>query len=213
MDFKRDLKEVEVVRKEYDPNRSSLIALVKGLESGEYRYILAPHDIKVGAHLASGDSASIAPGNTLPLRVIPSGVLVHNIETKIGKGGQIVRSAGTSAKIMGRDGSYTLVRLPSGEVRKIHENCSATIGIVSNGEHKNRVIGKAGRSRWMGLRPKVRGVAMNPIDHPHGGGEGKTSGGRHPVSPWGQPTKGKKTRNKKKASSRFIVTHRKGGKS
>jgi large subunit ribosomal protein L2 len=213
VDFKRRTKEVNVCRLEYDPNRTCLIALVKDVASNLHSYILAPDGVKAGDRLLSGDGVPISLGNVLPLHSVPEGVLVHNIELKIGKGGQIVRSAGGGAQIMGRDGAYVLVKLPSGEVRKIHENCSATIGSVSNVEHKNRSIGKAGRSRWMGRRPHVRGVAMNPIDHPHGGGEGKTSGGRHPVSPWGWSTKGMKTRNKKKASSRFIVNRRKGGRS
>lgn len=213
IDFKRCSGEVEVVRLEYDPNRTCLIALVKDVSDGKHSYILAPDGVKTGDRLFSGESGSMSAGNALPLRLIPPGIMVHNIELKIGKGGQIVRSAGASAQIMGRDGSYVLVRLPSSEVRKVHENCMATVGVVSNLEHKNRSIGKAGRSRWLGRRPHVRGVAMNPIDHPHGGGEGKTSGGRHPVSPWGWSTKGMKTRNKKKISSRFIISRRKGGRS
>ena len=213
IDFKRCSKEVDVCRLEYDPNRTCLIALTKDVESSKYSYVLAPEGIKAGDRLFSGEGVPISSGNTLPLRSIPTGVLVHSIELKIGKGGRIVRSAGSSAQIMGRDGSYVLVRLPSSEVRKVHEDCSATIGSVSNSEHKNRVVGKAGRSRWLGRRPHVRGVAMNPIDHPHGGGEGKTSGGRHPVSPWGQSAKGMKTRRRKRSSSQFIISRRKGGRS
>lgn len=213
VDFRRCSEGVEVCRLEYDPNRTCVIALVRDVVSGVHSYILAPDGIKAGDRLVSGNKAPVSLGNTLPLRLVPEGVLVHNIEMKIGAGGKIVRSAGASAQVMGRDGVHVIVRLPSGEVRKIHQNCSATIGSVSNAEHKNRSTGKAGRSRWLGRRPHVRGVAMNPIDHPHGGGEGKTSGGRHPVSPWGWSTKGMKTRNKKKVSSRFIVNHRKGGRS
>lgn len=209
IDMKRIDGQVSVERIEYDPNRSSFIALVKGVQSQKYSYILAPADLKAGDTVVSGDYVDIKVGNTLPLKNTPVGILVHNVELKVGKGGQLARSAGTSVQIMGRDGAYTLLRLPSGEIRKVHGDCRATIGVVSNSDHKNRCIAKAGRSRWLGRRPHVRGVAMNPIDHPHGGGEGKTSGGRHPVSPWGMPTKGYKTRHKKKASSKLIIHRRK----
>ena len=210
IDFKRKVTQSVVERVEYDPNRSAFIALMKSEEDVGYSYVIAPDGIKEGdVFLSSSSSVEVKTGNSLCLKNIPVGVLVHNIELKIAKGGQLARSAGASAQIMGRDGSYVLVRLPSGEVRKIHGECRATVGVVSNGDRKNRVIAKAGRNRWLGKRPHVRGVAMNPVDHPHGGGEGKTSGGRHPVSPWGQPAKGKKTRNKKKASSQFIVNRRK----
>ncbi len=209
VDLKRLDAEVVVQRVEYDPNRSAFIALVKNTDSEKFSYVLAPHGIKSGDVLCSKDQCEIKVGNALRLKNAPVGILVHNIELKIGKGGQIARSAGSSAQIMGRDGAYTLLRLPSGEVRKVHGDCSATVGTVSNSDHKNRTLGKAGRNRWLGRRPHVRGVAMNPIDHPHGGGEGKTSGGRHPVSPWGLPTKGYKTRHRKKASSKLIVHRRK----
>ncbi len=209
IDFKRKVDRSVVERIEYDPNRSAFIALVKEEESLGYSYVIAPEGVKQGDVFFSSLSTDIKTGNTLCLKNIPVGVLVHNIELKIAKGGQLARSAGASAQIMGYDGGYVLVRLPSGEVRKIHGECRATIGVVSNGDRKNRQIAKAGRNRWLGKRPHVRGVAMNPVDHPHGGGEGKTSGGRHPVSPWGWSTKGMKTRNKKKASSQFIVNRRK----
>jgi len=211
VDFKRGLNKVDVQRLEYDPNRSSLIALVKDVDSARCAYIIAPEGVSTGSRLVSGGTASIAVGNVLALKDIPAGQSIHNVELKIGKGAQIARSAGVSCQVMGRDGSYVLVRLPSGEVRKVHEECRATIGLVSNADHKNRSIGKAGRSRWMGIRPTVRGVAMNPVDHPMGGGEGRTSGGGHPVSPWGQLSKGLKTRNKNKKSSKFIVNRRKSG--
>lgn len=209
VDFKRNDTQVQIQRLEYDPNRSAFIALVKEEATQELRYILAPETVKEGDILQAAARTEIKVGNTLKLKYAPAGILVHNVELKIGKGGQLARSAGTSVQIMGHDGSYVLLRLPSGEVRKVHGECRATIGTVSNLDHKNRSLVKAGRNRWKGFRPHVRGVAMNPIDHPHGGGEGRTSGGRHPVSPWGQSAKGLKTRNKKKASSKMIVTRRK----
>lgn len=208
IDFFRSHASVEIIRFEYDPNRSAHIALVKNVDTGELSYILAPQSVVPGSILESG-SLDIRQGNALKLKNAPVGVLVHNIELKIGKGGQLARSAGASARIMGRDGDYVLLRLPSGEVRKVHGDCQATLGVVSNLDHKNRRIAKAGRNRWLGWRPHVRGVAMNPVDHPHGGGEGKTSGGRHPVTPQGISTKGFKTRCKRKNSSRFIVSRRK----
>lgn len=209
IDFQRASHCAEVQRVEYDPNRSAFIALLRDVENSSHSYIVAPALLKEGDRVSSGQSAPIKVGNTLCLKNAPLGILVHNIELKIGKGGQLARAAGTSVQVMGRDGDYVLLRLPSGEVRKVHGECRATIGVVSNEDHKNRRLAKAGRNRWLGKRPHVRGVAMNPIDHPHGGGEGKTSGGRHPVSIWGLPTKGKKTRDRKKTSSKFIVTRRK----
>lgn len=209
VDFKRSASQVEVVRIEYDPNRSAFIALVKEENTQKHGYILAPENVQEGDFLHAASRTEIKVGNTLKLKYAPAGILVHNVELKIGKGGQLARSAGTSVQIMGHDGSYVLLRLPSGEVRKVHGECCATIGTVSNMDHKNRSLAKAGRNRWLGFRPHVRGVAMNPIDHPHGGGEGRTSGGRHPVSPWGQSAKGLKTRHKKKASTKMIVTRRK----
>ena len=210
IDFKRNKVSVpaKVATIEYDPNRSARIALLHYLD-GEKRYILAPDGLKVGDTVVSSSEADIQVGNALPLKNIPPGTPIHNIELKQGKGGQIVRSAGTSAVIMAKEGKYAQVRLPSGEVRLVHLECMATIGVVGNADHGNIVIGKAGRSRWLGRRPKVRGVAMNPVDHPHGGGEGRTSGGRHPVSPWGVPTKGYKTRKKRKPSDKYIVRRRK----
>lgn len=208
IDFKRDKTGIpaKVAAIEYDPNRSARIALLNYAD-GEKRYILAPLQLSVGDTVMSGPEADIKPGNTLPLKNIPLGTHIHNIELHKGKGGQIVRSAGTFAQLMAKEDRYALVKLPSGEVRMIHLTCSATIGQVGNVIHENISIGKAGRSRWMGRRPKVRGVAMNPVDHPMGGGEGKSSGGRHPCSPWGKPTKGYKTR-KNKATNRFIVKRR-----
>lgn len=191
---------------EYDPNRSARIALLHYAD-GAKRYILAPLDLKVGDSIVASSNADIKPGNALPLRAIPLGTIIHNIELKIGKGGQLARSAGTFAQLMAKEGKYAQVKLPSGEVRMVLLDCMATIGQVGNIDHENVSIGKAGRSRWLGRRPKVRGVAMNPVDHPHGGGEGRTSGGRHPVTPWGIPTKGYKTR-KNKTSTRFIVKKR-----
>ena len=209
IDFKRtkDGIPAAVATIEYDPNRSARIALLFYAD-GEKRYILAPEGLKVGDKLVSGPDADIKVGNALPLRNIPVGTLVHNVELKIGKGGQMVRSAGTYAQLMAKEGDYAQVRLPSGEVRKVHIECKATIGQVGNATHEGISLGKAGRTRWLGRTPPVRGVAMNPIDHPLGGGEGRSSGGRHPVSPWGMPAKGYKTRDKKKASSRLIIKRR-----
>lgn len=210
IDFKRTKDNVpaRVASIEYDPNRSARIALLHYLD-GEKRYILAPQGLKVGDTVYSGPESDIKPGNCLPLLNIPLGTQVHNIEMKIGKGGQIVRSAGTSAQLMAKEGSHALLRLPSGELRRVHINCRATVGVVGNSDHENQTIGKAGRSRWMGIRPANRGVVMNPCDHPHGGGEGKSPVGRkHPVTPWGKPAHGVKTRDKKKASSKLIVKRR-----
>lgn len=208
IDFARTKVDMPAVveRLEYDPNRTSFIALVK-YEDGQFAYILAPQKLAVGDTVISSASADIKPGNTLPLRNIPVGTVVHNVEMKAGKGGQLARSAGTSVSIMGRDGAYVILKLTSGEVRLVRSECRATIGVLSNPDHQNRSYGKAGRMRWKGRRPVVRGVAMNPIDHPHGGGEGRTSGGRHPVTPWGISTKGKKTRNNKR-TDREIVRRR-----
>lgn len=210
IDFKRDKEKVpaKVATIEYDPNRTARIALLHYVD-GEKRYILAPQGLKVGDMVYSDAEADIKPGNCLPLANIPLGTQIHNIELKIGKGGQIVRSAGTSAQLMAKEGSYALLRLPSSELRRVHINCRATIGVVSNWEHENITIGKAGRSRWLGRRPANRGVVMNPCDHPHGGGEGKSPVGRkHPVTPWGKPAHGVKTRKQKKASSSLIVKRR-----
>jgi len=209
VDFKRDKNGVpaKIVSIEYDPNRSAFISLLNYAD-GEKRYILTPNGIKVGDKVVSGEDASIHVGNALPLDKIPTGVFVHNIEMTRGKGGQIARSAGAYAQLMAKEGDKVLLRMPSGEVRKVRKECYATIGQISNIDHGNVKIGKAGRSRWLGRRPKVRGVVMNPVDHPHGGGEGRTSGGRHPVTPWGKPTKGYKTR-KKKHSDKDIVYARK----
>jgi large subunit ribosomal protein L2 len=208
VDFKRTKTDMpaEVVRLEYDPNRSGFIALVR-YEDGELSYILAPQRLKAGDRVISGDRVDVKPGNAMPMRNIPVGTIIHNVEMKPGKGGQLARSAGTYAQLVGRDAGYALLRLSSGEVRMVRAECMATIGAVSNPDRQNVSIGKAGRNRWLGRRPSVRGVAMNPIDHPHGGGEGRTSGGRHPVTPWGKPTKGKKTRHNK-ATDRLIVRRR-----
>jgi large subunit ribosomal protein L2 len=208
VDFKRNKDGIPAVveRLEYDPNRSAFIALVCYAD-GERRYIIAPKNVKAGAELMSGSGAPIKEGNTLPLRNIPVGSVIHCIEMKPGKGAQIARSAGTSAQLIAREGQYVTVRLRSGEMRKILSECRATLGEVSNSEHSLRSLGKAGASRWRGVRPTVRGVAMNPVDHPHGGGEGRTSGGRHPVTPWGVPTKGYKTR-KNKRTNKLIVRRR-----
>ena len=208
IDFKRDKRNVpaKVERIEYDPNRSSRIALLSYAD-GDKRYILAPNGLQVGATIIAGDGADILVGNALPVRNIPLGTMIHNIELKPGKGGQMVRAAGSAAQLLAKEGDYAQIKAPSGEIRMVHLNCYATIGQVGNLEHENVSIGKAGRSRWLGRRPVNRGVAMNPVDHPHGGGEGKTSGGRHPVSPWGLPTKGYKTRNNKR-TQRFIVRRR-----
>ncbi len=193
---------------EYDPNRSANIALINYVD-GEKRYILAPEGLKVGMMVQSGAGAPLEIGNCLPLKDIPLGVTVHNVELEKGRGAQMVRSAGVGALIAAKEGDYVTLKLPSGEMRMVFCECIATIGKVGNGDHMNVVLGKAGRSRWLGRRPKVRGVVMNPVDHPHGGGEGRTSGGRHPVTPWGVPTRGYKTRKKKKPSSNFIVKRRK----
>ena len=208
IDFKRDKRNIpaKVATIEYDPNRSSRIALLTYAD-GEKRYILQPAGLKVGDAVVAGDSVDILPGNSLPLKNIPLGTQLHNVELKPGKGGQIARSAGSSVQLVAKEGGYAQVKMPSGEIRKINMECYATIGQVGNIDHENVSIGKAGRSRWLGIRPHNRGVSMNPVDHPLGGGEGKTSGGRHPVSPWGMPTKGFKTRNRK-ATDKFIVQRR-----
>jgi large subunit ribosomal protein L2 len=208
IDFRRDKIDIpaKVATIEYDPCRSARIALLNYVD-GEKRYIIAPVDLKVGDTIISSEQADIKPGNAMPIRFIPLGTIIHNIELKIGKGAQLARSAGTSAQLMSKEGKYAQVKLPSSEVRMILMDCKATIGRVGNVDHDDVSIGKAGRSRWLGIRPHVRGVAMNPVDHPHGGGEGRTSGGRHPVTPWGIPTKGYKTRTNK-TSSRFIVKKR-----
>ena len=209
IDFKRRKLGVpaKVAAIEYDPNRSSRIALLHYLD-GEKRYILAPNDLKVGDVVSAGPDAEIKPGNALPLERIPLGSSVHNIEMIPGRGGQMVRSAGGLAQLMAKEGDTATLKLPSGETRMVRKECYATIGQVGNLDHENVVWGKAGKTRWMGRRPKVRGVAMNPVDHPHGGGEGKSSGGRHPVTPWGKPTKGYKTRKKNKPSNKNIVRRR-----
>ncbi len=209
IDFKRDKVGIpgKVTQIEYDPNRSAHIALITYLD-GEKRYILAPADIKVGQTITSGAEADILPGNALPILNIPLGTEIHNIEMRPGKGGQLVRSAGGFAQLVAKEGKHAQIKMPSGEVRKIPVVCYATVGMVGNREHENVSLGKAGRSRWKGRRPKVRGVAMNPIDHPHGGGEGKTSGGRHPVTPWGRPTKGAKTRKNKRTSNMIVRDRR-----
>jgi large subunit ribosomal protein L2 len=208
IDFCRDKRGIpaKVLSLEYDPNRSARIALL-AYADGDKRYILAPDGLAVGASVIAGEAADILVGNSLPLKNIPLGTMVHNIELKQGKGGQMARSAGTAAQLLAKEAGYAQIKMPSGEVRKVHLECYATIGQVGNLNYENVSIGKAGRTRWLGIRPTVRGVAMNPIDHPHGGGEGKTSGGRHPVSPWGVPTKGFKTR-KNKRTQRFIIKRR-----
>jgi len=208
IDFKRVKHGVEatVERLEYDPNRTAFIALIK-YSDGELSYILAPQRIAVGDKVISGAAMDIKPGNAMPMQDIPVGTIIHNIEMKLGKGGQIARSAGTYAQIIGKDQGYAQLRLSSGELRLVRAECMATVGAVSNPDQKNIKLGKAGRKRWLGKRPSVRGVAMNPIDHPHGGGEGRTSGGRHPVTPWGKPTKGKRTRSNKK-TDRMIMRRR-----
>jgi large subunit ribosomal protein L2 len=209
VDFRRDKDGIpaKVAAIEYDPNRSARLALLHYAD-GEKRYILCPDGLGVGQTVLAGEAADILPGNCLPLKAIPAGTMIHNLELRQGKGGQLVRSAGASAQLVAKEGAYAQVKLPSGEVRKVHVACRATVGQVGNLDHKNVSIGKAGRSRWLGRRPHNRGVAMNPVDHPHGGGEGKTSGGRHPVTPWGKPTKGAKTRNNKR-TQKFIVKRRK----
>jgi large subunit ribosomal protein L2 len=211
IDFRRNKHGIpaRVSTIEYDPNRTANIALVTYAD-GEKRYIVAPVSLKVGDTIVSGENVELKKGNALPLKNIPPGSSIYNIELHPGRGGQLVRSAGTYATITAKEGKYCLVRLPSGEIRRINRECYATLGEVGNREHSNLTLGKAGRSRWKGVRPKVRGVAMNPIDHPLGGGEGKSSGGRHPVSPTGMPAKGFKTRKKKKYSDRFIVSRKKG---
>ncbi len=211
IDFRRRDKEgipAKVAAIEYDPNRSARIALLHYVD-GEKRYILAPEGLKPGMRVVSGPEAPIEVGNALPLRFIPVGTTVHAVELVPGKGAQLARSAGTAAQIQGREGDYVVLRLPSGELRKIHAECYATVGVVGNADHKNIVIGKAGRTRWLGRKPHVRGAAMNPVDHPHGGGEGRAPRGRPPASPWGWQTKGKKTRKKRKPSDRFIIARRK----
>jgi large subunit ribosomal protein L2 len=209
VDFKRSKFDVSatVERIEYDPNRSAFIALVK-YDDGEQTYILAPQRLRVGEKVIASAKADIKPGNTMPFSGMPIGTIVHNIEMKAGKGGQIARAAGTYAQFIGRDGGYAQLRLSSGEVRMVRQECLATVGAVSNPDNSNQNQGKAGRMRHKGVRPSVRGVVMNPVDHPHGGGEGRTSGGRHPVTPWGKPTKGKRTRNKNKASQKLIIRSR-----
>ena len=208
VDFKRRRFDApaKVLRLEYDPNRTAFIVLIE-YEDGEVSYILAPQRLEAGDTVVSGAGADIKPGNALPLASIPVGTIVHNVEMKPGKGGQIARSAGTYVQLVGRDAGHALLRLGSGEVRMVRAECMATIGAVSNPDQANIKLGKAGRKRWLGKRPSVRGVAMNPVDHPHGGGEGRTSGGRHPVTPWGRPTKGAKTRHNKR-TDRLIVRRR-----
>jgi len=209
IDFKRDKHGIEATVKtiEYDPNRSSRIALLN-YKDGEKRYIVAPNGLQVGSVIVSGQDAPIKVGNALPLKNIPAGTFVHNIELKPKKGGQIARGAGTAAQIMAKEGKYVTLRMPSGEIRLVLQECFATIGEVGNKDHENISLGKAGRNRWLGRRPKVRGVAMNPLDHPMGGGEGKSSGGRHPSTPWGKPTKGYRTRKKRNLSDKFIIKRR-----
>jgi len=212
IDFKRNKFDIpaKVEKIEYDPNRSANIALLCYAD-GERRYILAPEKLAEGQTIIASSTSNIEiePGNAAPLGSIPIGTNIHNIELNAGKGGQLARSAGVFGTISGKDEHYTVVKMPSGEVRKVHNKCMATVGVVGNHEHELLTIGKAGRNRWLGKRPKVRGVAMNPVDHPLGGGEGRSSGGRHPVTPWGKPTKGKKTRNPKKPSQKFIMKKRK----
>ena len=208
IDFKRLKHDVEatVLRLEYDPNRTAFIALIKYAD-GDLSYILAPQRLREGDKIISGDTVDIKPGNAMPMQNIPVGTIIHNVEMKVGKGGQIARSAGTYAQIIGKDQGYAQLRLNSGELRMVRAECMATVGAVSNPDQQNIKLGKAGRKRGLGKRPSVRGVAMNPIDHPHGGGEGRTSGGRHPVTPWGKPTKGKRTRSNKK-TDRLIMRRR-----
>jgi large subunit ribosomal protein L2 len=208
VDFKRTKLDMPAVveRLEYDPNRTAFIALIR-YQDGELSYILAPQRLAVGDSVVAAKQADVKPGNAMPLAAMPVGTIVHNVEMKPGRGGQIARSAGAYAQYVGRDAGNAILRLKSGEQRLVHQNCMATVGAVSNPDHANISIGKAGRNRWLGKKPSVRGVAMNPVDHPHGGGEGRTSGGRHPVTPWGKPTKGKKTRNNKR-TDKFIVRSR-----
>ena len=205
IDFKRNKFDMvaTVERIEYDPNRTSFIALIK-YEDGELAYILAPQRLQAGDKVVSGQKTDVKPGNAMPLKNIPIGTIVHNVEMKAGKGGQIARAAGSYVQLVGKDSGYAQIKLRSGELRLVRAECLATIGAVSNPDHQNVNYGKAGRMRWLGVRPTVRGVAMNPIDHPHGGGEGKTSGGRHPVTPWGKPTKGARTRSRKKVNNLII---------
>jgi len=211
VDFKRAKLDMPatVERLEYDPNRTAFIALVKYAD-GTQAYILAPQRLSVGDTVIAGAHVDVKPGNVMPLGNMPVGTIIHNVELKIGKGGQLARSAGTYAQIVGRDQEYVIIRLNSGEQRLVHGRCTATIGAVSNPDHMNISIGKAGRNRWLGKKPSVRGVAMNPVDHPHGGGEGRTSGGRHPVTPWGKSTKGKKTRHNKKTDGMILRRRRVG---
>jgi len=208
IDFKRTKFDIEatVERIEYDPNRSAFIALIK-YDDNELSYILAPQKLSIGDKVISSTKADIKPGNSMPLNAVPVGTIIHNVELKPGKGGQLARSAGSYVQVIGKDLSYSILRLTSGEVRLVLSTCMCSVGAVSNQDNQNQNFGKAGRKRWMGKRPSVRGVAMNPIDHPHGGGEGRTSGGRHPVTPWGKPTKGKRTRNNKK-TDRLIIRRR-----
>ncbi len=205
VDFKRTKLDMPAVveRLEYDPNRTAFIALIR-YQDGELSYILAPQRLAVGDSVVAAKQADVKPGNAMPLAAMPVGTIVHNVEMKPGRGGQIARSAGTYAQYVGRDAGNAILRLNSGEQRLVHQNCMATVGAVSNPDHANISIGKAGRNRWLGKKPSVRGVAMNPVDHPHGGGEGRTSGGRHPVTPWGKPTKGKKTRNNKRTDKSIV---------
>ena len=209
VDFKRTKFDIPatVRRLEYDPNRSAFIALIE-YEDGELSYIIAPQRLSEGDKVLSGERVDIKPGNAMPMKNIPVGTIIHNIELKPGKGGQLARAAGSYTQLVGKDQGYALLRLTSGEQRMIRADCMATVGAVSNPDHQNQNLGKAGRSRWKGHRPSVRGVAMNPVDHPHGGGEGRTSGGRHPVTPWGKPTKGKRTRNNKR-TDKYIIRRRK----
>ena len=210
VDFKRQKFDVtaRVERIEYDPNRTAFIALIK-YDDGELGYILAPQRLVAGDQvIATAGRADIKPGNAMPMSNIPIGTIIHNVEMKVGKGGQLARSAGNYVQLVGRDGGYAQLKLNSGELRMVRAECMATIGAVSNPDQANIKLGKAGRKRWLGKRPQVRGVAMNPVDHPHGGGEGRTSGGRHPVTPWGKPTKGKRTRRPKKASDKLIIRRR-----
>jgi len=210
IDFKRDKDGVpaKVASIEYDPNRSARIALLHYVD-GEKRYILCPNGLEVGSMIVSGEGADILVGNALKLKSIPPGTIIHNVEMRPGKGGQMVRSAGVGAQLLGREGGIALVKLPSGETRRVSTECMATIGQVGNSDHENEKLGKAGRTRWLGRRPHNRGVTMNPVDHPHGGGEGKTSGGRHPVTPWGQPTRGYKTRNNKRTDNMIAARRKK----
>ncbi|WP_135077450.1 50S ribosomal protein L2 [Terasakiella sp. SH-1] len=211
IDFKRNAKfdvPATVERLEYDPNRTAFIALIR-YEDGELSYIIAPQRLQVGDTVVAGERVDVKPGNAMPLANIPVGTIIHNVEMKPGKGAQIARSAGTYVQLVGKDQGYAQLRLGSGEVRLVRGECMATIGAVSNPDNQNAKLGKAGRSRWLGKRPSVRGVAMNPVDHPHGGGEGRTSGGRHPVTPWGKPTKGKRTRSNKKTDALIMRSRHK----